>query len=259
MGCGASTNASTNDSAGKNDMLWIAGQSCAGKTFLGDYLATRGYHHIDGDMGNQTTDESLKNKWQNFFKAMAQMAEKGKADEALWKPYYEFLVEQFKEGQKLGKPVVLSFAILNLFGERQWIARQLPGVRFMKVDVKDEEILERALVRNKKLVTEAGGNFEEMWEKDDQFAEARQHFGEKYTDEGYREATKAHLFAVNYIVCKPTDKWITYVPNNNLKDGEGIKSLNKILGLEDKPVDFEAIAQVNYDRMKNLNLDAGLH
>ena len=29
--------------------LWLAGSPGSGKTFLGDYLASRGWHHIDGD------------------------------------------------------------------------------------------------------------------------------------------------------------------------------------------------------------------
>lgn len=119
----------------KQKMLWIAGQTCAGKTFIGDYLATRGYHHIDGDQGNQTTEPELKAMWGNLFKATIEFKKEGKCDENLWKPYYEFLIKKYKEGLETGKPVVLTFAILNLFGEHEWIAEQLPGVEFLKVEV----------------------------------------------------------------------------------------------------------------------------
>jgi len=37
---------------------------------MGDYLATRGWHHIDGDMGNQSDDPDMITMWKNLHKAM---------------------------------------------------------------------------------------------------------------------------------------------------------------------------------------------
>jgi len=68
MGCSGSKStevtaksvATNNAASGKKQrILWLAGCSSAGKTFTGDYLATRGWHHIDGDMGNQSDDPKM--------------------------------------------------------------------------------------------------------------------------------------------------------------------------------------------------------
>jgi len=271
MGCGASSSnaaapaassspaapvpaaAPTQPDKEKQSLVWIAGQTCAGKTFLGDYLATRGYHHIDGDFGNQSADPKVKELWANLFKAIGDFKNEGAANEADWKPYYQLLVNMFNEAAKTGQNVVLSFAILNLFSEKDWIAESIPGIQFFKVDVENEIILERALVRNKQIVELSGTTPEAIWATP-QMEETRKKYGEEFTDEGFRECYKAELFSLNYIVCEPTDDWITYLPNNDLESFQGIKKLNEILDLEWVEVDTDAVAQVNYERMKNIDL-----
>ena len=44
----------------------MCGQAGSGKTWLGDYLQTRGWHHIDGDIGIHTIDEELKARMAKF-------------------------------------------------------------------------------------------------------------------------------------------------------------------------------------------------
>ena len=220
---------------------------------MGDYLATRGYHHIDGDFGNQSTDPKIKEMWTNLFTAITEVNQEGKTDESLWKPYYQQLIHMFNEGVKTGKGVVLSFAILNLFGEKDWIAEQIPGIRFFKVDVSKDVILERALVRNRKIVELSGTSVEAMWGSPE-MAEAREMYGEEFSEEGFRKCNEVELFSLKYIVCEPTDDWVTFLPNNDLDSFQGIKKLNESLGLEWIEIDKEAVAQVNYERMKNIDL-----
>lgn len=57
----------------------------------------------------------------------------------MWLPYYELLIGKYKEGIATGKNVVLSFAVLNLFGDKEWVREQLPGVKIVIIDV-DREI-----------------------------------------------------------------------------------------------------------------------
>jgi hypothetical protein len=52
--------------------LWLAGNPGSGKTFLGDYLASRGWHHIDGNQGNKTEDAGVKERWAKLYQAMAE-------------------------------------------------------------------------------------------------------------------------------------------------------------------------------------------
>lgn len=115
--------------------------TCAGKTFTGDYLATRGWHHIDGDYGNQSTDPKVKEMWANILKALTGLMGGETVDENLWKPYFETLVEKFKEGMKTGKNVVLSFAFLNIWGERDWIKEKIAGVKFAVIEADHDVIV----------------------------------------------------------------------------------------------------------------------
>jgi len=76
MGCSGSKGVEASASKGvainkpKQRIIWLAGCSSAGKTFTGDYLATRGYTHIDGDMGNQIDTPEMKEMWGNLHGAM---------------------------------------------------------------------------------------------------------------------------------------------------------------------------------------------
>jgi len=57
------------------------------------------------------------------------------------------------------------------------------------------------------------------------------------------------------MVCCPhpnPTEWITFVNNNDIKNFEGIKEINKVLSLEWENVDADEIAKVNMERMKNL-------
>ena len=65
MGCDSSK-----QNVRKQEVIYIAGYPSAGKTFLGDYLATRGWAHIDGDMGNQTKEPELRGKFAKLYEAM---------------------------------------------------------------------------------------------------------------------------------------------------------------------------------------------
>ena len=44
----------------KGKIVWFIGYPCAGKTFMGDYLATIGWHMIDGDRLGYSSDPKAK-------------------------------------------------------------------------------------------------------------------------------------------------------------------------------------------------------
>jgi len=86
------------DFKAKKKVMWICGFPGAGKTFLGDYLATKGWHHIDGDMGNQSPDPEVRAKMNKMFTLIMQKARGTvNVDANDWKPYYELLVSHMKE------------------------------------------------------------------------------------------------------------------------------------------------------------------
>lgn len=43
-------------------LLWVCGHPCSGKTWIGDYLESRGYKHIDGDYHLQNQKKSEESK-----------------------------------------------------------------------------------------------------------------------------------------------------------------------------------------------------
>lgn len=161
MGCTSSTDAKKSSPAGKQRIIWLAGASSAGKTFTGDYLATRGYHHIDGDMGNQSDAEDMKKMWADISGAMRKFMAKEELTEEEWKPYFSFLVTQIKEGVKTGKNVVISFAACDMFKENAWLKQEIPGIEFFILDVDMEEIVRRSMPRNAAFMIAAGTTVEE--------------------------------------------------------------------------------------------------
>jgi dephospho-CoA kinase len=47
----------------KSQVVWVSGYPSTGKTFIGDYLASKGWTHVDGDAGQQQSQGPLRDKW----------------------------------------------------------------------------------------------------------------------------------------------------------------------------------------------------
>lgn len=227
-------------------MIWLTGHSSAGKTFIGDYLATRGWAHVNGDEGAEANDERnphLKPLWGNIFQCIMTMMQKPgeKVDEKLWKPYYEYLIEEFKKAMNSGKNVVLTFALLNMFDEMDWIREQLPGLEIVAVHVDDDVLLERMVERNQKLVALSGSSFKEMWDTSPLMKEAREMFGE-FSIENYRSYVKAKFISMKLVKVEKDDSRVKWINNNDLKNSEGVRAINEIVGLGWEDIDQDAIA-----------------
>ena len=144
--------------------LWLAGNPGSGKTFLGDYLASRGWHHIDGDQGNQTEDAGVKERWGKLYQAMTEhQSGKTEISEELWRPYYDFLIQEYNKALESGKNVVLSFALLDVFSEKAFLRSAIPSITFVVIDVDADILMERTLVRNAAILETAGTTEEEVW------------------------------------------------------------------------------------------------
>jgi len=247
----------SDDNAGKKvqQCLWLCGNPGSGKTFLGDYLAARGWIHIDGDQGNQSKDSGVKEKWAKLYEGMT-LSHKGNSsvDESLWRPYFGFLVEKYKEAIDTGKNVVLSFALLDLFGEKAYLKAEIPGLRFVIVEASEDILLGRLLKRNKEALSKAGTTEEEVW-KQDYMKEYRERYGEEYTPERYRQMEVDGAKEQVYIKKDPTDTSIVTINNDVWENHSAIKELNALVGIEYEEVDADAISAVNMKRMENLNLE----
>ena len=230
MGCSGSKASSVGEvkpitANKKQRLIWLAGCSSAGKTFMGDYLATRGFHHIDGDMGNQMESEEMKTMWGNLHKSMEAFMAKTEVKEEEWKPYYEFLIKEYKKAIPTGKDIVLSFAMCDAFGECEWLKKEIPGLEFFVLDVNMDEIVRRSLPRNKAFMIAAGTTVEEQWNE-----EAIAAYG-PFSEEAYEKATREQLGGM---VCTPHPNptaGFTFIKNDDLPSFEGIKNINRELGL----------------------------
>ena len=136
-----------------------------------------------------------------------------------------------------------------------WIKEQISGIKFFVVDVDMKNIIERACVRNKGFVEASGTTLEMMW-KSDGMKETREQYGEEYTYEAYCKVTEDQMGGMELCPHKDPFPGITFIKNNDLVNFEGVKALNKVLGLSWEPVDAAAINAINLKRMGNLNLDA---
>lgn len=135
------------DTVAKNrKLLWIGGAPTTGKTFTGDYLATRGWHHIDGDQGITQPDPVVREKFIKMSGEFENVMKGEKVDRDKWEPYFQHLIDEIKEAQKTHERVVLTFAVCELFGgEYELISSQLPTCSFVKLTADLDTIVERWL------------------------------------------------------------------------------------------------------------------
>jgi len=234
------------------EFMWICGLAGAGKTFLGDYLETRGWHHIDGDMGNQTTDPEVKAKWEKLFQAFVDSRE-GKVEDSDWQPYFQHVTDQAIKAQETNDRVVVSFAPLGQFDEKPFIDERLAGCRYVKVCVEHKELWERFMSRDAIFLAKSGLTHEKIWAMD-VCKKTREKFGEEFSEEVYQMGIEDAYFKMKFMDFTGVPNCFE-LDNNDLASGTAIKQLNKLVGLEDQDkIDTEAIAAINYKRMENIKV-----
>ena len=256
MGCDSSKQ---NKAGGKKEYIWLCGYPCSGKTFMGDYLQTRGYHHIDGDFGNQSKDPKVQQAWLDILEAFSFSIEKQEVPERKWKDYYEMLVCKFKEAQQQHDRIVLSFAPMGCFNERKWLQEQIPGLKVAMMTVDRTILLDRFLARNAKYMEVMGMSLEQMWGLDHPLQnKLRAKFGDTFSHDIYAKAMEYQYLTLPFecFTDEMKSQQCYTVANNDFKSIEQFRALNKLACLQDKePIDQEAIAKVNYDRMAKVNLE----
>lgn len=218
------------------EVVYLVGFPSSGKTFTGDYLATRGWCHVDGDMGNQTDDVKVREKFGKLAgKEMTECMMEGKpVPTSLWHPYFLHLIGEVKKALKKCDKVVLSFAVCGMFGgEEELMRKHFPNIKFIYVQCDKEILVERFYQRNIKQIQESGMTMEEMW-KMEMMADTRAMFGEEYSEEAYKAMSRAHFFDMPMITLEHCpEKNIWCVQNDDLTKNQAICEVNKILGLSD--------------------------
>ena len=234
-------------------LLFLVGSPGTGKTFLGDYLATRGWHHIDGDQGKFQSDKVGQERWGNFYQAMTGALSGQEVSDDLWQPYYDYLIQQYRECIKSGKDVVLTFAVYNLFGDGEYVRKAIPGIQHVIIEVSDDIRLKRCMKREREELEKAGTSEAEVWAAD-YMAEYRERYGQEYTEERYAQMMRDGAKEQKFVNLDKDEKLAT-VDNDDWENNVAIKQLNELVGLKWEDIDTDKIAAVNMARMENLSME----
>ena len=98
----------------QRQIVWLCGKQASGKTFAGDYLQTRGWHHVDGDLGKTSDDAAVQKAWADLFKGYLAASSGESCPGGCWIPYYEYLAGEMERG--LGKKASeASFAVKSTY------------------------------------------------------------------------------------------------------------------------------------------------
>jgi len=83
-------------------VFFIAGFPSSGKTFMGDYLASRGWEHVDGDLIANPEAKAMgsEEKVTAFWAAMQKVFKGGNVERVEWVPYYDLLIELTKKSSR---------------------------------------------------------------------------------------------------------------------------------------------------------------
>jgi gluconate kinase len=169
--------------ADQENVFVIAGYPSCGKTFMGDYMATRGWAHVDGDLlGNEeATAMGANEKGMAMWGAMQKVCKGESCERAEWLPYYELLIELGKKELKTNKNVVITYAVFGIFGgERELFKQHFKNVTFINVKVDRAEMMRRFRARQEIQMKESGMTMQMFWDTEE-MADARAQYGETYT------------------------------------------------------------------------------
>jgi hypothetical protein len=124
--------------------MWVTGYTCSGKTFIGDYLNTQGWCHVEGDACAYGINEWEQDKWSTMQVVLQMWADPtyGKPSERVWKGYYADLVRKAKALATRGKNVVVSFPAPRL-EVRNFIRLSLLRVKFVHLEVTEDNLIRR--------------------------------------------------------------------------------------------------------------------
>lgn len=235
-------------------VFFIAGYPSAGKTFMGDYLATRGWEHVDGDCIANPEAKAMGSeaKVEAFWAAMQKVFKGGTADREEWVPYYDLLIELTKRACEKKKDVVLTYAVFGIFGgERELFKEHFPNMKFINVKVDHAQLIERFWNRHEKMKEQAGFTDQQYWDYHE-MDEARAEYGPAFSKENMTKFMEKTVYNPRLINMPPSEPECFEIDNNDTGSDTAFKQLNEIAGLPCEKVDTDAIAQVNYERYNSM-------
>jgi adenylate kinase family enzyme len=129
-------------------VVWLSGNSGAGKTFTGDALAhLAGFAHIDGDELMWSQEPTEKALWGGLVAAFWHWFEGRPAPAELWQPLYALQCARVRAALAAGHPrVVVSLTVYHR-ETRDFLRRELPEHVYVLLRCGREELVQRARTR----------------------------------------------------------------------------------------------------------------
>jgi gluconate kinase len=229
----------------KEVIVWLTGNSGAGKTFTGDYLAlTQNFIHIDGDQGYASNNEEKKKAFFDCVKAFDYRFEEKEAPSELRKTHFDLLIKESTEELKKGNKVVISFSVYSR-QIRDYLRSNIPHLIYIQLSSSPKELIRKAKIRFENYAISQKKSVEEVF---------KEHNKMDYSEENFEKVT---LNIMRGLMPLQKDELESgYYHSLNVDDGKTyFESIHKILNLENsvKEIPVEEIANINYNRFKNKN------
>lgn len=220
-------------------VVWLSGNSGAGKTFTGDALAaTAGFTHLDGDELMWSKVPAEQAIWADLVKSFSYWFEGEAAPPALWQPFYALQCARVRAALAAGSArVVLSLTVYHR-ETRDFIRAALPEHVFVLLRCGREELVRRARVRFAEYAASRG----------ESVAQAFEHAHRApYSDAAFEAQTLSIMRGL--MPLEPDERGCHEL---DVTDGRPWAPLFALLGLGAPPasVPAEEIAAVNYARFK---------
>lgn len=226
-------------------VVWLSGNSGAGKTFTGDALAhLAGFAHIDGDELMWSQEPTEKALWGGLIAAFGHWFEGRPAPAELWQPLYALQCARVRAALAAGHPrVVVSLTVYHR-ETRDFLRRELPEHVYVLLRCGREELVQRARTRFAEYAASRGETVAAAFE--------RAH-GKPYSEAGWLEMTHSIMRGL-----MPLESDEVGCHELEVTDGAPWRALYGLLGLGEPPAEVPtaAIAAINYARFKK-HADAG--
>ena len=224
-------------------VVWLSGNSGAGKTFTGDALSVlAGFTHIDGDELMWSKERAEQALWADLVQSFSFWFEGRAAPPALWQPFYRLQCARVRAALAAGSArVVISLTVYHR-ETRDFIRALLPEHVFVLLRCDVEELVRRARVRFAAYAASRGETVAAAFEAAHKAP---------YSEEAWLEMTLSTMRGLMPLEADERGA-AGGCHEIDVTDGQPWRALYALLALGEpsESVPTEAIAAINYTRFK---------